>query len=249
MLTSRAKKYNSLFSLFKKKLSSTPLRADIHSHLLPAIDDGVADFDESIRVIQQLHELGYQKLITTPHIKSDSYRNTPAVIHQKWFELKEAISHYHLPVEIEVAAEYYLDSWLIHQVDTNQPLLTFGDKYFLFEINYITEPYQLNDFIFKLITLGYKPVLAHPERYLSMTMSRIEDLHYRGVLLQANIMSFTDYYTKPIRRFVSQMVDKGWINFLGSDCHGAHHLKPISDAFHSRHFKKALDLPLLNYQL
>lgn len=248
-LTSPAKKHSLLFSFFKKNTFPLSLRVDLHSHLLPGLDDGVADMDEAIRVIRQLHDWGYQKFITTPHIMSDTYRNTPEMIRQKLTELKEELNRHRMPVEIDVAAEYYLDTWLINQVEQGYPLMTFGDSYLLFEMNYITEPYQLNDFIFKLITLGYKPVLAHPERYSFMTMSKAEDLHSRGVLLQANIMSFTNYYTRPVRKLVSQMVDQGWINFLGTDCHHQRQLPSLSEAFRSPYFKKALNLPLLNYQL
>jgi tyrosine-protein phosphatase YwqE len=238
-----------VFSFLKKNTTQNPLRVDLHSHLLPGLDDGVADFDEAIRVIRQLHDLGYQKFITTPHIKSDRYHNTPEGIEKKWTELKTVLDQHHLPVQIEIAAEYYLDTWLINHVNDHKPVMTFGNNYFLFEMNYMSEPYQLNDFIFKLFTLGYKPVLAHPERYLFMTLQKAEDLFSRGVLLQVNTMSFTDYYNKTVRRLAQQIVDNRWISFLGSDCHSEKHIEPIADAMKTRHFKKALELPLLNYQL
>jgi len=113
-------------------------------------------------------------------------------------------------------------------------------------MNYMTEPYQLKDFIFKIITQGYKPVLAHPERYQFMTLEKAEDLHHRGVLLQLNILSFIDYYSKPVRQMANQLVDQGWVNFLGSDCHNIRHATLLTEAFSNKHFKKALALPLLN---
>ena len=241
-----------VLSFFSKKESrnkAVPLLADIHSHLLPGLDDGVKDFDEALTLIRRLRDLGYKKLVTTPHIMSDTYRNDPATIQGRLKELISYLTENGIDIKIEAAAEYYLDTWLINEVNENRPLLTFGDNYLLFEMNYMTEPYQLRDFIFKITTQGYKPVLAHPERYQFMTLEKAEDLHHRGVLLQLNILSFIDHYSKPVRQFANQLVERGWVNFLGSDCHNLRHATLLEDAFKNKYFKKALALPLLNNHL
>ncbi len=239
-----------MFSFFKKsKNKSIPLLADIHSHLLPAIDDGVKDFDEALDVVRGLQELGYQKLITTPHIMSHTYRNDALIIRTRLTELNQFLTENSVAITIEAAAEYYLDSWLINEVNDGRPLLTFGKNYLLFEMNYMTEPYQINDFIFKVTTDGYRPVLAHPERYQFMTLERAEDLRNRGVLMQVNILSFLDYYSKPVRKIAGQLVDRGWVDFLGSDCHNMRHAFLLRHAFKNTYVKKALELPLLNNSL
>jgi protein-tyrosine phosphatase len=240
-----------VFSFFsnKKETYQTLLRADIHSHLLPGLDDGVVDFDDALRVIKKMHELGYQKLVTTPHIMSDTYRNNATIIHARLRELNQFLSENRINIIVEAAAEYYFDTWLLNEVNENKSLLTFGDNYLLFEMNYMTEPYQLKDFIFKVITNGYKPVLAHPERYQFMTIEKAEDLHNRGVLLQLNILSFIDFYSKPVRQMAQQIVDQGWVDFLGSDCHNMRHATLLHEAIKNKYVKKALALPLLNNQL
>ena len=239
-----------VFSIFSKRSESKPaLLADVHSHLLPGLDDGVTDFDEALTVVKQLRDLGYQKLVTTPHIMSDRYRNDPATINGKLKELILYLAENGIDIKIEAAAEYYFDTWLINEVNENKQLLTFGDNYLLFEMNYMTEPYQLKDFIFKITTQGYRPVLAHPERYQFMTLEKAEDLHNRGVLFQLNILSFIDYYSKPVRQIANQLVDRGWVNFLGSDCHNLRHATLLKEAIKNKYFKKALALPLLNNQL
>jgi tyrosine-protein phosphatase YwqE len=240
-----------VFSFFQKKKSTpaTALNVDIHSHLLPGIDDGVKSFDESLKVIRQFADAGYKRLITTPHIMSDTYRNEPTGIHAKLSELHQHLAVNKIPVTVEAAAEYYLDSSLIHQVEANSPLMTFGDRYFLFEMNYMTEPYQLKDFIFKLITQGYRPVLAHPERYQFMTLEKAEDLHNRGVLMQLNLLSFIDYYSRPVRQLANQFVDRGWVDLLGSDCHNQRHSGLLKEVQKNKYFRKALELPLLNNKL
>ena len=240
-----------MFTFFSKdkEKQSSQLFTDIHSHLLPGIDDGVNDFDEALTVIRKMREAGYRKLITTPHIMSDTYRNDAVIIQSKLNELNQFVSENKIDVMIEAAAEYYFDTWLINEVNQSKPLLTFGDHYLLFEMNYMTEPYQLKDFIFKITMQGYKPVLAHPERYQFMTLEKAEDLHHRGVLLQLNILSFIDYYSKPVRQMANQLVDHGWINFLGSDCHHIRHATLLTEAFNNRYVKRALALPLLNNHL
>ncbi len=240
-----------MFSFFfrKTKTDTIPLRVDIHSHLIPAIDDGVTSFENSLEVILQLQAAGYKKIITTPHIISDTYKNTPEIILGGLKKLKEFLVNRQIEITIEAAAEYYLDSWLISEANSGNPLLTFGDKFFLFEMNYITEPYQLNDFIFSLSTKGYKPVLAHPERYQFMTVEKAEDLRQRGVLLQMNMLSLIGFYSKPVQSMANKLVDKGYVDFLGSDCHNLRQASLIREVHKNKYFKKAMNLPLYNHTL
>lgn len=240
-----------MFSFFSrsKKSVRVPFASDLHSHLLPGLDDGVKTFDEAVRVINILQELGFQRAITTPHVMSDSYRNTTEGIISKQNELNTFLKKSNISFEVNAAAEYYLDEVLLERIESGYPLLTFGKNYLLFETNYLTEPYILKDFIFRATTKGYLPVLAHPERYHFMTLAKAEDLVDRGVLLQANLLSLCGYYAKPIQRMVEKLIEKKWIHFLGSDCHNLEHATKLADAFRSKAGKKALDLPLLNYTL
>jgi tyrosine-protein phosphatase YwqE len=221
----------------------------MHSHLLAGLDDGVKTRKEAITLISHFHKLGYQKLITTPHINNDYYRNEPAGILNALTELNEALRIEGIPVTIEAAAEYYLDEELMKKVDSQERLLTFGNSHLLFETNFLTEPYQLNDFIFKVITQGYKPILAHPERYGYMTLEKAAELRDRGVLFQINIPSLVGFYSRQIQRLAYKLIDKGWIDLLGSDCHALVHLQILEDAIQNKYFRKAVALPLLNNTL
>ncbi|MEO5602172.1 MAG: CpsB/CapC family capsule biosynthesis tyrosine phosphatase [Cyclobacteriaceae bacterium] len=224
------------------------LLVDMHSHLLPGLDDGVQTMEQAEEIILHLLKLGYTQLITTPHIMSDAYRNTPSGIAEKLQALKNHIAQKNIPVSISAAAEYYLDEALFKMVETDQPLLTFGNKYLLFETNFITEPFNLKDFIFLATTRGYKLILAHPERYLYLqnNLVKIEDLLDRGVLMQLNISSITGYYSKPVQQMAFKLIDKGWVHWLGSDCHHLQQARLLEEAQRSRYFRKALSLPLLN---
>ncbi len=240
-----------MFSFFSKKpkLNEVPLRADIHTHLIPGIDDGVPTLDHSLEVIRCLQDAGYKKIITTPHVISDSYKNTPEIILSGLKSLRAFLNDRKIEITIEAAAEYYLDTWLIHEVNSGNQLLTFGDKFFLFEMNYVTEPYQLNDFIFSLSTKGYKPVLAHPERYQFMTLAKAEDLRQRGVLLQMNILSLIGFYSKPVQSMAHKLVDNELVDFLGSDCHSLRQASFIKEAQQHKYLKKPLNQPFKIHRL
>ncbi len=243
-----------MFSVFKStpKKSSLPITIDIHSHLLPGLDDGVKTFEESWQIIRRFEDLGYRKLITTPHIMNDYYRNTPTGIQNKKEELIDFLKQRNSRIQLEAAAEYYLDEALLQSTDNNETLLTFGaPRYLLFETNFLTEPFQLKDFIFKATTQGYKPVLAHPERYeyLHKNFAKLEDLRNRGVLFQLNILSLIGFYSGPIQKMAEGIIEKGWVDFIGSDCHNEQYSILIEKAQRTKYFKKALNLPLLNNSL
>lgn len=236
----------------KKRNADLPaLRVDMHSHLLPGLDDGVSTFEEAAQIVRAFVELGYERIITTPHVMSDAYRNTPAGIHVKLEELKQYLTSKNIKIEISAAAEYYLDETLFRMLETNQSLLTFGEKYLLFETNFITEPFNLKEFIFIATTKGYKLVLAHPERYLYLqnNLAKVQDLLDRGVLMQMNISSLTGYYSKPVQQMAFKLIDHSMVHWLGSDCHHLQQTQLIEQARGLRYFRKALTLPLLNNSL
>lgn len=243
-----------MFGWFKKEKKATAtnaLFADIHSHLIPAIDDGSQSLDDSLALIKKFSALGYTKLVTTPHVMSDTYKNTSADILNGLDKLNAFLKENQVNVTVEAAAEYYLDEHLMNMLNHNEPLLTFGKKYLLFETNFLNEPLQLKEFIFLASTQGYKPVLAHPERYmyLQSSMEKSEDLINRGVLFQINISSITGYYSKVVQTAANRLIDKGWVHFLGSDCHHTKHIEQVEIARRVKYFQKALTLPLLNNSL
>lgn len=238
--------------LRKNRISDLPpIRVDMHSHLLPGLDDGVSSLEEAEAIIRNFIDLGYTRLITTPHIMSDAYRNTPSGILAKLEELKAHLQEKSIEVDVSAAAEYYLDESLMKMLETDQRLLTFGDRYLLFETNFITEPLNLKEFIFLATTKGYRLILAHPERYLYLQndLEKVQDLLDRGVLMQLNISSLSGYYSKPVQQMAIKLVDRGMIHWLGSDCHHLPHTDLLKQAQKLRHFRKALTLPLLNNSL
>ena len=239
-----------MFNFFSKQSTiPTTLVSDMHSHLIPGIDDGVKSIEEATNVIDQLLELGYRKFVTTPHIMTDYFGNTSVSVRAAYDQFLPELRQRGYDIPFECAAEYYMDEAVIAAVDRKEKLLTFGDNHVLFETNVISEPMQMKEFIFALTMQGYKPILAHPERYQYMSIEKAEDLRNRGVLLQINLLSLVGAYGPIIQRLAEKMISKGLIDMLGSDCHNLDHTQLLRKAFRTAAYRKALALPLLNYTL
>jgi protein-tyrosine phosphatase len=221
----------------------------MHSHLIPGIDDGVKTNEESFAVIRQFQDLGYKKLITTPHIMTDYYGNTAESVSQAYANFIPAFREQHFSIDLQFAAEYYLDETLLKLIADKEKVLTFGDRYFLFETNAVSEPLQIKEFIFSLTSQGYRPIIAHPERYQYMTLAKAEDLANRGVLLQINMLSLIGYYGPPIQKLAEKLIEKKLVSLLGSDCHNLDHISLLKKVHKTKTYQKALELPLLNFTL
>jgi len=244
-----------MISLFKRKVKSygsiVPISVDMHSHLLPNIDDGVQSFEQSIHIIKKMIGLGYKKLIITPHIMGDFFKNTPEIIFDKLDKLKDIVKTEGLEIELEAAAEYYLDESFVERLEKEEKLLSFGDNYVLFETSYMNASPYLDHVVFMLKSQGYKPVLAHPERYVYLfdNHKKLFDLHEKDVLLQVNINSLAGYYSKSSQKIAEMLIDKRMVSFLGSDCHGEKHFKVTQDAQKLPHYIKALEYGVRNNKL
>ena len=234
-----------------KQKEPIQIYTDIHSHLLPGIDDGVKSIEESIEVIQHLSNLGFKKLITTPHIMSDYYKNTPEIINTKLQEVKKAVTSAGIPIEIEAAAEYYLDEYFYSLISNDKELLTFGDNYILFETSFSVEPLILKEVIFRLNSAGYKPVYAHPERYFYLQENRelLNQLIDQGLLFQLNILSVKGYYSKQVQKMAEELIDRNAIAFVGTDCHNLLQANELEEAYLSKNAHKIDVSKLLNHTL
>lgn len=215
---------------------------DMHSHLIPGIDDGAQTLEDSIALITKLHELGFTKLITTPHIFTDLYKNSPETILPGLALVREELKKRNIPVDLHAAAEYYLDEEFEKLVD-DKKLLTFGNNYVLFELSFAEEPPQLHRAIFNMRLQGYRPVLAHPERYeyWNHNFKKYTDLHEKDVLLQLNVNCLTGHYGQQVKRVSEKMIDAGIVSFIGSDTHHVGHIQLLEAVRKSSHLRKLIE--------
>jgi tyrosine-protein phosphatase YwqE len=228
-----------LWSFFSSKEKQSLVSVDIHSHLIPSIDDGAKDIERSIELILSLKEMGYKKLITTPHV-SDMFLNSSEDILKGYDQLKSELSKKSIDIEIEVAAEYYADE-NFEKLLNKKDILTFGEeKYLLFELSYFTEPQDLESLVYDIKLAGYTPVLAHPERYVYLhgNIGKYQDIKDMGGLFQINLVSIENYYSEEVMKTVKALIVNGMVDFIGSDTHHRRHLKFLKKSFSSALYKK-----------
>ena len=218
-----------LFKLFKRKetkpgIDFSSIKTDLHSHLIPGIDDGAQDMEESIILIKRMMDFGFKKIITTPHIMADYYRNTTDIILKGLDDVRNELAKRNIDVELEAAAEYYLDETFENKLDKND-ILAIGGKYLLFELSFVNYPQNLFEIIEKIKDKGYTPLLAHPERYPYLTggVENYQKIKDSGCYMQLNTVSLTGYYGKPTQKAAEEMIDNFLIDFIGSDLHRMKH--------------------------
>lgn len=226
-------------------------KVDIHSHLLPGVDDGVSSWEETLACLQQFSDWGISKVITTPHVSRDWFPNKYQQLLEGQEQLQALVREHNLPLTIEVAAEYLLDDFFLDLLNSRE-VLTFGaEKYILVETAWSSAPLHLSDLIFRIQSAGYTPILAHPERYKYYKNFEAELSHHRdtGCLLQLNAMSLSGKYGEQARRQGKILLQKGWVDFIGSDLHRPGDLPRFEKIFSLPEFKELAKQPLRNSKL
>ena len=218
-----------MFSLFKSKPVLKDLipdhHIDIHSHLLPGIDDGAKTIEDTLRLTRALQGIGISEFITTPHIIQHVWDNTHEQILAKKAVTVAVLEKNHITAPFRAAAEYLMDDQFVRLFQSGE-LLTLKDKYVLVEMSYINAPIQLYSILFDLQVAGYIPVLAHPERYLFYhnNFNEYTKLQRAGCLFQLNLLSVVGYYGAGITKIAEQLLQKGMYTYVGSDVHHDNHI-------------------------
>lgn len=223
-----------MLSIFKKKeylKDHIEGLVDIHNHILPGIDDGAPTVEDSLNLIRRFQKIGVSDFICTPHIMNDYYPNTPETISAALEKVKaELLFNEDLKeIKLRAAAEYMMDQNFIELLESEK-ILPLKDNYILVEMSYFQAPINLNEILFLLQTRGYKPVLAHPERYAyyhSKDLSKYKDLKNRGCLFQVNALSLSAHYGKGIQNTAFQLLEDGMIDLVGSDSHREQHIDKL----------------------
>lgn len=225
-----------MFSLFRRKeflVDRLQGITDIHNHILPGVDDGAVDVQDSLGLLTTYKDFGVTDFIATPHIMNDYYPNTPATIEAAYNKLKKGIEERNdlQDIKIKCAAEYMMDQHFL-EIIAREKLMTLKDKFVLVEMSYFQAPINLNEILFNLQTEGYKPVLAHPERYAfyhTKDLSKYEDLKNRGCRFQLNALSLTTHYGTNMQNTAAKLLESGMIDFIGTDTHRAQHLEKLQE--------------------
>ena len=219
-----------------------PFRTDIHSHILPGIDDGSPNIETSLELIRGLMKLGVRRSVATPHVIGDMYRNTPDTILGALTLLQEALVREGMEFEVSAAAEYMLDAYFLELLADKKVLLTVSGNLLLTEFSYSTMPTNPEKMSFAIITEGFTPILAHPERYAYYYRNfreyhRLKEL---GFLLQVNLLSLTGYYGREALKASQYLLKNGLVTFLGTDLHHANHMAALNDPRNQDIFREFL---------
>lgn len=222
------------------------LGTDMHSHLIPGIDDGCKSIEEAVKLIKELELLGYSKIITTPHIQDEFYKNTPEIIKQGLSELKESALKNGINIEIHAAAEYMLGPGFEKILESGE-LMTFGNNYILVEMSYFTEYKNMKKIFFELQTAGYNIILAHPERYTYYhnDFELYTKLKDSEINFQLNIISLTGTYSTAVKKVAEKLIDNNMIEFLGSDLHNNTYLEELKKSLNEKYLSKVIGSGLI----
>jgi len=234
-----------MFSFFRKRNvlvnvpGSLPFALDIHSHILPGIDDGSPDIATSLQLIQGLYDLGIRRSVATPHIIGDLYRNTPQTISDALEKTRGACSKAGINIELSAAAEYMLDDYFMELLQKKEPLLTLHKNIILTEISYSSTPENLAEITAGIIEKGYLPIMAHPERYhyYQQNFDKYYQLAEMGFVLQVNVLSLTGYYGKRAQKAAKFILEKDLAKLVGTDLHHQQHLDALNNEENKRIFQ------------
>jgi len=230
-----------MFTFFKRKNQVEDIEwlgVDMHSHLLPGIDDGSPDLEQSLNLIKQLNNLGFSKFLCTPHIFTELYPNNSNTIMSALNQVKNGLIESGLSVEIDAAAEYMIDEGF----RVADELLCLPGKYILIEMSYLSETPGIDQVVFDLKIHGYHVILAHPERYSFNhdNLSRFNRYKEIGVLFQLNLLSIYGYYGKEVKRVAEYLLENKLYDLAATDLHHDRHLHALSAAVTSGFLYKKL---------
>ena len=198
---------------------------DIHSHVLPGIDDGAKNLKDSQFLMESMIGFGFKKCITSPHTMANVYNNTIESITSAKKSVENELSDLAQKLDLKAASEYFIDENFIENFKSN-PLLTIKDNYVLVEMSFLNPPIQLHEYLFELQLAGYQPILAHPERYTfyHSNFKEFEKLKKMGLKFQMNLLASVGYYGPDVANASDKLLKAGFIDFVGSDIHHKQHI-------------------------
>jgi len=219
-----------VFSIFKSKPKLSDLipegTIDIHSHLLPGIDDGATDISNTIKLLEGMHKIGFTKCILTPHTLPEIWENTSDGIKETFHSTKSSLEEPLQKMLHHAASEYMINEAFLERLHS-EPLLTIKDNIVLIEMSYMNPPLALKEIIFEIQLKGYQPLLAHPERYLfyHRNTKMYTTLKELDVKFQMNLLSSVGYYGSSVAKVADFLLKENMIDFVGTD---VHHMKHVS---------------------
>ena len=190
---------------------------DIHAHILPFVDDGSSSLEESLDMVRSAHESGVTDIICTPHLRNQ-FNKTPSELKVAFEEFKRAVKNAEIPVNLYLGQEIYLGYGYKKLFNENKIVTLNDTKYVLAEFNYF-ERRDIAETVYDLTTFGFKPIVAHVERYRYLSLEDIYEIKQVGGLIQVNADSIVGEGKKAHLRLVKKLFKHGLVDFVASDIH------------------------------
>jgi len=191
---------------------------DIHSHLLPGVDDGFPTLEKTLEGLAFMDNLGFKALKMTPHFMEDYPNNTKKSIEEKYAEMLQAVGDT-VHVEISLGGEYMLDSCFMDRFEEGFLTLDREQSLVLCETSYMMADPMFKEMLYQVMLKGYQPVIAHPERYMYASMPLYKRWKQKDYLLQLNLLSLAGAYGKPAKVKAHELLKEGMYDFVGTDLH------------------------------
>lgn len=218
------------------------LQIDMHNHILPGIDDGSKSLEDSVILIDGLSNLGIKNFICTPHVMDLVHPNNEKTISDSFNKLQQHLKKINNPATISFSAEYMIDDGLNTLINSNK-LIPMPNNYVLIEMSYLSESKALFKTIMDIQSLGYKPILAHPERYnyYHTNFNIYKQIKDAGCALQLNLLSISSYYGISVKTSALALIKSGMYDFVGSDIHHEKHLNALNEIVKKYPIEKLLN--------
>lgn len=210
------------------------MKLDFHSHILPGLDDGARDLDDSLMLASAMKGWGFERVYCTPHINA-IYRNTPESIRPAFEQLQEALGTHNIDLDIRMSAEYRLVPETWPEVLEKGWIMPIEDKFILMELPISRRSEMKNispqEEFRKILSMGLTPILPHPERYGYLSQEELIKFVELGVKIQCNYGSLAGLYGDEAEETARSLINKGIVSFLGTDMHNAHYVDVMGEWF------------------
>lgn len=228
-----------MFNFFSRKAEPQPLffTTDIHCHVLPGIDDGSPDVATSVELIEGMQRWGLKRIMASPHVTDGTFENTRATADAAMARLQAELTARGNSVELSHSAENRLDDLFLKNLADDALMVLPGNR-LLVENSFMLEPWNLDQILFDLQVKGFRPILVHPERYsyYYSKKDRYETIHNNGTEFQINVLSLAGYYGRDEKKFAEYLIEKGWVDYLGTDLHRPSHIEAINKYLASKDY-------------
>lgn len=202
---------------------------DFHTHIIPNIDDGSRNIDETISLIEEAKRAGFDEIILTSHYKENVFEVDEGERKNILKKINKILSVEEIECNLHIANEIYITGDIIELLEDGKASTINGTNYVLFEMPFHSEPQNLYDVIYEMLEHKLIPVLAHPERYsyVQKNPELIYDLIEKGILMQSNYGSVLGLYGKNAKIIVRKLLENNLVHFLGTDVHRQNTIYPL----------------------